>query len=173
MTCADALETKRRPGRPSSAEAAPEAADVQRRTALEPAATPRRRVVVIEDSIDAAETLREMLLMWDQEVEVAHDGREGLEKVRAFRPDVVLCDIGLPLMDGYAVAREIRADPGVAHVFLVAVTAYALPEDRRRAEEAGFDRHLAKPVPVEEIFAALASVAPGGAGSARWRAPGS
>jgi two-component system CheB/CheR fusion protein len=112
---------------------------------------PRRRVLVIEDNDDAAETLREVLLMWDQEVEVARDGKAGVEKARAFRPDVVLCDIGLPVMDGYEVARAIRADPALAPVFLVAVTGYALPEDLRRAAEAGFDRHLAKPVPIDRI----------------------
>ena len=74
------------------------------------AAMPSRRVLVIEDNADAAETLREMLEMWGHEVAVARDGRAGVEKARAFRPDVVLCDIGLPVMDGYEVARAIRAD---------------------------------------------------------------
>ena len=60
-----------------------------------------RRVLVVEDNRDAAEALQEMLLLWDQEVEVAHDGREAIDKAQTFRPDVVLCDIGLPLMDGY------------------------------------------------------------------------
>ena len=64
-------------------------------------AIPPRRVLVIEDNLDTAETLQEVLLAWDHEVAVAHDGREGVEKVRAFRPDVVLCDVGLPVMDGY------------------------------------------------------------------------
>ncbi len=117
---------------------------------------PRRRVLVIEDNVDAAETLREVLLSWDQEIEVAHDGRTGIELARAFRPEVILCDIGLPVMDGYEVAREIRADPALASVLLVAVTGYALPEDQRRAAEAGFDRHLAKPVPIDCIAEVLA-----------------
>ena len=86
------------------------------------AAMPSRRVLVIEDNADAAETLREMLEMWGHEVAVARDGRAGVEKARAFRPDVVLCDIGLPVMDGYEVARAIRADPELASTFLVAVT---------------------------------------------------
>jgi signal transduction histidine kinase/ActR/RegA family two-component response regulator len=112
---------------------------------------PHRRVLVVEDNVDAADTLREVLLMWDHEVEVAHDGRQGLEKARAFRPDVVLCDIGLPRMDGYEVARAIRADPDLSTTFLVAVTGYASSEDARRAVSAGFDRHLGKPVPIEVV----------------------
>ena len=116
------------------------------------------RVLVIEDNVDAADTLRELLLMWGHEVELAHDGAAGVERARAFRPDVVLCDIGLPVMDGYAVARAIRAEPALASTLLVAVTGYALPEDLRRAEEAGFARHFGKPVAVETIAEVLATV---------------
>jgi two-component system CheB/CheR fusion protein len=118
---------------------------------------PRHRVLVVEDNVDAAETLREMLRLWDHDVEVAHDGPRGLERARAFRPDVVLCDIGLPGMDGYAVARALRADPASASVFLVAVTGYASPEDARRAAGAGFDLHLGKPVPIEVLEEVLAT----------------
>jgi PAS domain S-box-containing protein len=123
------------------------------------ATTPRRRVLVIEDNVDAAETLREVLLLWDHEVEVAYDGREGVEKARAFRPDVVLCDIGLPVMDGFEVARALRHDPTLASVFLVAVTGYARPADTLRASEAGFDRHLGKPASIEQIEEVLAASA--------------
>jgi len=115
------------------------------------------RVLIVEDNVDAAETLRELLLMWGHEVEVAHDGAAGVELARAFRPEILLCDIGLPVMDGYEVARAIRADPALASTFLVAVTGYALPEDQRRAAEAGFSRHLAKPVAVETIEELLAT----------------
>ncbi len=120
-------------------------------------AMPSRRVLVVEDNADAAELLREMLEMWGHEVAMAADGRAGLERARAFRPDVVLCDIGLPVMDGYEVARAIRADPSIASTFLVAVTGYALPEDERRAAEAGFVRHLGKPVPIEVLEEVLAT----------------
>ena len=117
-----------------------------------PAPPPRRRrVLIIEDNLDAAETLRLVLEMGDHEVTVAYDGRDGIEKVRAFHPDLVLCDIGLPEMDGYAVARAIRADPALASTELVAVTGYALPDDLRKVREAGFDRHLAKPVPLAQL----------------------
>ena len=118
---------------------------------------PRHRVLVVEDNVDAAETLREMLLLWDHDVEVAHDGRVGIERARTFQPDVVLCDIGLPGMDGYAVARALRADPAVSSAFLVAVTGYASPEDARRAVGAGFDLHLGKPVPIEVLEEVLAT----------------
>jgi two-component system CheB/CheR fusion protein len=120
------------------------------------AAAPRR-VLVVEDNADAADTLCEMLALWGHAVEVARDGGEGIEKARAFRPEVVLCDIGLPVMNGYEVARAIRADPATAGAFLVAVTGYATDYDRRLSAEAGFDRHLGKPVQAEQIAAMVAA----------------
>ena len=119
-------------------------------------ASPARTVLVIEDNVDAAETLREILLAWGHSVELAFDGRMGLEKARTLRPDVILCDIGLPRMDGYEVARAIRADPALSSAYLVAVTGYATSEDRRRAAAAGFDRHIAKPASIAAIEEALA-----------------
>jgi CheY-like chemotaxis protein/two-component sensor histidine kinase len=115
----------------------------------------RRRVLVIEDSVDAAETLREALVMGNHEVAVAHDGEEGLATARVFKPDVVLCDIGLPGVDGYEVARRIRADPALSPR-LIALTGYALPEEQRRALEAGFHQHLAKPFEIAELEEVLA-----------------
>jgi two-component system CheB/CheR fusion protein len=117
----------------------------------------RRRVLVIEDNEDAAEMLREMLLLWGHEVEVAHGGREGLARARRFKPEVVLCDLGLPELDGYAVAQALRADPELGSAFRVALTGYASLEDRRRAIAAGFHRHLAKPVPVDVLEELLSS----------------
>ncbi|HYD42832.1 MAG TPA: ATP-binding protein [Anaeromyxobacter sp.] len=114
-------------------------------------AMPRRRVLIVEDNADAADTLREVLLVWDHEVEIARDGQEGVEKARAFRPDLVLCDLGLPKLDGYEVAQAIRASPELAGVYLVAVTGYASGADQRRAADAGFHRHLAKPVSLDVI----------------------
>jgi PAS domain S-box-containing protein len=109
------------------------------------------RVLVIEDNVDAADSLREALEFGGRTVEVAHSGAEGIEKARAFRPDVVLCDIGLPGMDGYAVARVMRGDPELRRVSLVALTGYALPEDVAKARAAGFDGHLAKPPTIEKL----------------------
>jgi signal transduction histidine kinase/ActR/RegA family two-component response regulator/HAMP domain-containing protein len=108
-------------------------------------AIPRRRVLVIEDNVDAAESLRDALALAGHEVEVEGLGAAGLARARQWKPDVVLCDIGLPDMEGHEVARAFRADPVLRSVLLVALTGYALPEDLARAREAGFDEHLAKP----------------------------
>jgi CheY-like chemotaxis protein len=117
----------------------------------------RRRVLIVEDNADAADTLREVLLVWDHEVEIARDGVEGIEKAHTFRPDLVLCDLGLPRLDGYEVAKAIRASPDLAGTYLVAVTGYASSADQRRAADAGFNRHLAKPVPMDVIEEVLAT----------------
>jgi two-component system CheB/CheR fusion protein len=114
-----------------------------------------RRVLIIEDNDDAAETLREALELLEHVVEVAYNGPDGIAKARAFHPDVVLCDIGLPEMDGYEVARRLRADPELGHVALVAVSGYAQPEDVAMALEAGFDTHLAKPPSIDTLERAL------------------
>ncbi len=132
--------------------------------ALAPAAavrsTPRRRILLVEDNVDAGDTLAELLALDGHEVRVARDGRSGLALARAFRPEVVICDVGLPDMTGYDVARELRRDEGLRSARLVALTGYALPDDRRRAEEAGFDRHLPKPPPLAELAALLADERP-------------
>ncbi|WP_170229901.1 PAS domain S-box protein [Polyangium fumosum] len=132
--------------------------------AAAPTAAPRelpRRVLVIEDNVDAAETLRDALGMGDHVVEVAFAGPEGIEKARRFEPDVVLCDIGLPGMDGYGVARTIRADPKLRSVYLVALSGYALQEDVERSRQAGFDRHMAKPPSLSALEKMLAEVGSG------------
>ena len=116
-----------------------------------------RRVLIIEDNIDAADSLREVLAFGNHVIEVAYNGPEGLARAREFKPEIVLCDIGLPGMDGYQVARAFRADEALKGVYLVALSGYALPEDLQRAAEAGFDRHLAKPPSPEKIEEALAS----------------
>jgi two-component system CheB/CheR fusion protein len=116
------------------------------------AAAPRpRRILVIEDNLDAAESLQLALELEGHEVTVAYDGPQGIERARQLTPEVVLCDIGLPDMDGYAVAKALRREPGLRNAFLVALTGYALPEDQRRAAEAGFDAHLTKPATVEGV----------------------
>jgi signal transduction histidine kinase len=110
-----------------------------------------RRVLVVDDSVDAADSLRAALELNGHQVEVAHGGPEGIRKARAFGPDVVLCDIGLPDMDGYEVARKLRTDPDFTHVTLVALTGYAGSKDVARAKEAGFDAHVAKPPSLEAL----------------------
>ena len=116
------------------------------------------RVLVIEDNIDAAESLCAVLEMEGNEAIYAPDGLRGLTKAREWHPDVVLCDIGLPGMDGYAVARAIRSDDDLRHMYLIALSGYALPEDVRRAIESGFDRHLAKPPPLDKLDEILGGV---------------
>jgi signal transduction histidine kinase/CheY-like chemotaxis protein len=107
------------------------------------------RILIIEDHPDAAETLRELLELFGCTVEVAHTGPEGIERAPHFRPEVVLCDLGLPLVDGYAVATALRALPEAAHARLIALSGHV--EDQRAAREAGFDLHLTKPIDFSEL----------------------
>jgi two-component system, chemotaxis family, CheB/CheR fusion protein len=130
--------------------------------AARPVARPKR-VLVIEDNKDAADSLQEALQLAGHEAVVAYNGHTGLLKAREYRPEIVICDIGLPEMNGYDVARAIRADSALKGVSLIALTGYAGPEDRKRAREAGFDRHIAKPPSLEELELVLADVSPGGA----------
>jgi len=119
-----------------------------------------RRILIIEDHADAAASLETLLAAEGHEVQTAADGVAGLALARAFDPDVVLCDLGLPTMDGFAVARAIRADPALRHGRLVAVSGYARPEDVARSRSAGFDSHLAKPVTLAALEAELTSADP-------------
>jgi CheY-like chemotaxis protein len=105
-----------------------------------------RRVLVVDDNRDAAESLAMILDISGTQVAVALSGQEALEKVRSFAPDIVLMDIGMPGMDGYEVARRLRADEATRELLLVALTGWGQVEDRERAAEMGFDEHLTKPV---------------------------
>jgi len=109
------------------------------------------RVLVIEDNSDAAETLRDLLRLFGHEAEVALSGPAGLEAAGSLQPDVVLCDIGLPGMDGYAVAGSLRSEPATRAARLVALTGYGRESDRQRTREAGFDLHLVKPLEPLEL----------------------
>jgi CheY-like chemotaxis protein len=115
-----------------------------------------RRVLVVDDNVDAAQALALVLQLDGHEVRAAFGAAEALGCALESPPDVVLLDIGLPEMDGYAVARELRRKPELAGVRLVALTGYGQPEDRERARDAGFDAHLVKPVDPELLDAALA-----------------
>jgi two-component system CheB/CheR fusion protein len=114
-----------------------------------------RRVLVIEDNEDAAESLRLSLEIEGHEVAVAHDGATALERALERSPDVVLCDIGLPQMDGYAIAKALRDDPRTRDAYLVALSGYGLPDDRRRSAAAGFDAHLTKPATIEQLHVVI------------------
>jgi CheY-like chemotaxis protein len=109
-------------------------------------------VLIIEDNHDTAETLRTLLELAGHEVAVAYAGPIGVETARRVQPEVVLSDLGLPGMDGFAVARALRHDPATAGARLIAVTGYGQEEDQRRARAAGFDQHLVKPVDPAELL---------------------
>ncbi|HEY3319089.1 MAG TPA: PAS domain S-box protein [Planctomycetota bacterium] len=116
------------------------------------------RILIIEDNADAAESLRMLLAVLGHNVACAASGAAGLERARDFQPDVVLCDIGLPGgMDGYDVARAIRADREMASTYLIALTGYGQEDDRRKAREAGFDHHLTKPADPDSLERLLAT----------------
>jgi len=129
--------------------------------APEPAAaigTRPLRVLVVEDNIDAAESLATLLRLWNHDVHVVHDGRTAIEEARLQQPEVVLLDIGLPGLDGYQVARRLRDELGLDHTLLVAMTGYGQPEDRRRSQEAGIHHHFVKPVEPAVLRSLLSGV---------------
>jgi PAS domain S-box-containing protein len=113
-------------------------------------------ILIVEDNLDAGDSLAEILALEGHRVRVARDGSSGVALARALKPDVVLCDIGLPDMSGYEVAHAIRSDGALRRTRVVAVSGYAQREDVRRAAEAGFDAHLAKPLTLERLHEVLA-----------------
>ncbi len=123
------------------------------------ASTPLR-VLVVDDCPDTTASLSWLLESWGHDVRVAHEGHAALEEARAYRPHVVLLDIGLPGMNGYDVAGRLRALPGLEQVSLICLSGYAAQEDRRRSQEAGFDRHFAKPADPEGLQRLLAAEKP-------------
>ena len=122
-----------------------------------------RRVLLIEDDADVAGTYRALLDHLGHDADVAHTGLGGIEAARRDVPDVVLCDIGLPDIDGYEVARSLRGDARTAGIRLVAISGYGRPADLRRAREAGFDEQLVKPVSGEALAASLSARSSGSA----------
>jgi signal transduction histidine kinase len=119
-------------------------------------AADRRRILIVEDHPDAAESLRLLLTILGHEVQVADTGPAGVQRAEEWQPDVVLCDIGLPGLDGYGVAEHLRRNPATATSRLIAITGYGQDEDRRRSQRAGFDHHLTKPVDPEVLVNLLA-----------------
>ena len=119
-------------------------------------AAERRRVLVVDDNVDSADSLADIVKMLGHSIEVAYDGPSAIEKARSNPPDIVLCDIGLPGMSGYEVAKTLRAS-GLAAVQLIALSGYAQPEDVKTALDAGFDWHLAKPASIEDVERLLRS----------------
>jgi CheY-like chemotaxis protein len=121
-----------------------------------------RRVLVADDNRDAAESMAMLLKFAGCSVDVTFDGASALKLVERLRPQIVLLDIGMPEMDGYEVARRIRAMPHGKEIVLVALTGWGQEEDRRRASAAGFDEHLTKPVDPALLDTLLALEAPAG-----------
>ena len=119
-------------------------------------ATAGARVLVVEDNVDAAETMQMLLAIAGYDARTAYDGVSALKLAREFKPQAIFCDIGLPGKDGYAVARELRELPETRLALLVALTGYGHDEDRRRAAEAGFDAFEVKPIDPEAMNALLA-----------------
>jgi PAS domain S-box-containing protein len=114
-----------------------------------------RRILIVDDSRDSVDTLARLLTRLGHEIETAHDGLSACETAVTFTPDLVLLDIGLPGMDGFEVARRLRAESSLDGVYLVALTGYGSESDRNRSKESGFDAHLVKPVEIDALLAIL------------------
>jgi CheY-like chemotaxis protein len=113
------------------------------------------RILVVDDNIDGADVLSVVLSDEGQHVRTAYDGREAMDAASRERPDLVFLDIGLPKLDGYEVARLMRADPSLKDTYLVALTAFGSQADKVKALEAGFDMHVTKPIDPATIYAVL------------------
>ena len=122
---------------------------------------PKRRILVVDDNSDVADSLAMLLRLDGHEVEVAYSAPETFDAVQRMRPEAVFLDIGLPQMDGYEIARRLRADPAAKRVHLIALTGYGQKHDRDRAREAGFVAHLVKPADIGAVNQLLASFPPG------------
>ncbi|MGZ5848261.1 MAG: ATP-binding protein [Ramlibacter sp.] len=134
-----------------------------------PAAAGGLKILLVDDNVDAADTLALVLEMDGCHTRTVHDGPQALVAAREFAPDVVLLDIGLPGLNGYEVARRLRQDPRFVETVLIAITGWGAAEDRRRAQEVGFDHHLTKPIDLEALRPLLRRRA--GAAAAGWPAP--
>jgi len=119
---------------------------------------PRRRILVVDDNADAAESLAALLAISGHETRLAHDGHDAVAQAQQFQPDVVFLDIGMPLLDGHETAKMIRQQPWGKHMVLVALTGWGQTEDRRRSKDAGFNHHLVKPADPAVVATLLASL---------------
>ncbi|WBY01718.1 ATP-binding protein [Ramlibacter tataouinensis] len=152
--------TVRLPCLPATAQPLPAAPAIQA-----DARTSGLKVLLVDDNVDAAETLSLVLGMAGCETRMLHEGTGVLAAARAFGPDAVLLDIGLPGLNGYEVAAQLRSEPRFARTLLVAITGWGTDQDRRRSQEAGFDHHLTKPVDMADLEPLLQALAAGGDGS--------
>jgi CheY-like chemotaxis protein len=114
------------------------------------------RVMVVDDNVELAVGLARLLKLLGHDVKIAHDGTTARESARLFRPEIVLLDIGLPGLDGYQVAAQLRQEGYGRSARLIAITGYGHEEDRARSREAGFDHHLVKPIEFRSLVTLLA-----------------
>ncbi|MBC8072270.1 MAG: PAS domain S-box protein [Deltaproteobacteria bacterium] len=143
---------------PDSSSADPSDGRAQKVVTAEP-----RRILVVDDNTDSADMLKAFLEMLGNEVRTAYDGEAALEAAGEFRPDVVFCDIGMPKMNGYEVARRLREQPWSREILLVALTGWGQEDDRKKSSEVGFDFHLVKPVDpsaLKQLLTGLAQTSP-------------
>jgi CheY-like chemotaxis protein len=117
----------------------------------------RLRILVVDDNIDSAHTMAAYLSVHGHEVQVAHDGLEALALLEAFEPEVGILDLGMPRMDGYALAKHIREHSNHDEPLLIAVTGWGQDSDRRRSKAAGFDHHVVKPADPQHLLKLLAT----------------
>jgi CheY-like chemotaxis protein len=115
----------------------------------------RRTILVVDDNLDSAETLAQLLVIMGNSVHIAHDGPQAIELTATKQPDVIFLDIGLPGMSGYETARRIRNQPSAKRSLMIALTGLGRDDDRRRSLDAGFDHHLVKPLHHEQLLALL------------------
>lgn len=115
----------------------------------------RSRILIVDDNLDSARSLAEVLSLTGNETFVAHDGVEAVAAAEMQRPDVILLDIGLPKLNGYDACRQIRMKPWAANILIIALTGWGQEEYRRKSAEAGFDGHLVKPVDLTELMKLL------------------
>jgi len=131
---------------------------------------PKRRVLVVDDRVDVANSLARLLMTMGHEVYVAHDGVSAIAAGSTFKPDVIFLDVGMPNLDGYDTCRQIRQEPWGKDILIAAVTGWGGESDIRRAKEAGFDRHQAKPVDSSTLAELL--LESGCSGALKGRSPG-
>jgi len=135
------------------------------KTFVETRAPTGRRILVVDDNVDSAESMATLLEHTGNYCRMAHAGTEAIQLAETFAPDIILLDIGLPGMDGYAVCRAIREQPWGAGIRIIAMTGWGKPEDKRRSVEAGFNAHLVKPVEIEMLYEMIEAVPPKGTGT--------
>jgi CheY-like chemotaxis protein len=135
-------------------------ADMNDKSSIEAPAVKPRRILIVDDNVDALITMAMLLRARGHEVQTAQSGEAALASISANDPEIALLDIGLPGMDGYELARRLRAEPASANMILIAVTGYGQDDDRQRTRQAGYDFHFVKPVNLTELEDLLATIQP-------------